>query len=66
MRLSLNSNERKAVFQPELIEDLRYRVETDRTLAQRMFNLIDVILQDSFDGTGKPELLEYLTHKYSG
>lgn len=52
---------RTAVFQPEFIEDLRYRVETDRKLAIRAFELIEAILRDPFDGIGKPEPLKYLT-----
>ena len=52
---------RTAVFQPEFIEDLRYWVETDRKLAIRVFDLIETILRDPFEGTGKPEPLKYLT-----
>ncbi len=51
---------REAVFQPEVIEDLRYWVETDRKLALRVFKLIEAILRDPFDGIGKPEPLKYL------
>lgn len=53
--------ERVAVFQPEFIEDLRFWVETDRKLALRAFDLIEVILRDPFEGIGKPEPLKYLT-----
>ena len=53
--------ERAAVFQPEFIEDLRFWVETDRKLALRAFDLIEAILQDPFEGIGKPEPLKYLT-----
>nr|WP_236709910.1 type II toxin-antitoxin system YoeB family toxin [Longilinea arvoryzae] len=38
-----------AVFQPELIEDLRCRVETDRKLAMRAFDLIEAILREPFE-----------------
>lgn len=51
----------EAVFQPEFIEDVRYWVETDRKLALRVFDLIDAILRDPFDGIGKPEPLKYLS-----
>ena len=51
---------REAVFQPEFIEDLRYWVETDRKFALRVFELIDAILRDPFNGVGKPEPLKYL------
>lgn len=49
-----------AVFHPEFIEDLRYWVETDRKLALRAFDMIEAILRDPFQGTGKPEPLKYL------
>lgn len=57
----MSKKERTAVFQPEFIEDLRFWVETDRKLAIRAFNLIEVILRGSFEGIGKPEPLKYLT-----
>jgi toxin YoeB len=57
----ISNKERKAVFQPEFIEDLRYWVETDRKLAIRSFDLIEAILRDPFKGIGKPEPLKYLT-----
>jgi toxin YoeB len=60
MRLGLSKKTRLAVFQPEFIEDLRYWVETDRKLALRVFDLIEAILRDPFDGIGKPEPLKYL------
>jgi toxin YoeB len=60
MRLGLSNKTRLAVFQPEFIEDLRYWVETDRRLALRVFDLIEAILRDPFDGIGKPEPLKYL------
>ncbi len=49
-----------SVFQPEFIEDLRYWVHTDRKLALRVFDLIEAILRDPYDGIGKPETLKYL------
>ena len=51
---------REAVFQPEFIEDLRYWVATDRKTALRLFDLIEAVLRDPFDGLGKPEPLKYL------
>ncbi|MCX6053326.1 MAG: Txe/YoeB family addiction module toxin [Chloroflexi bacterium] len=56
----MSKKTRHAVFQPEFIEDLRYWVETDRKLALRVFDLIEAILRDPFDGIGKPEPLKYL------
>lgn len=57
----MSKKERAAVFHPEFIEDLRFWVETDRKLALRAFDLIEAILQDPFEGIGKPEPLKYLT-----
>jgi toxin YoeB len=51
---------RDAVFHPEFREDLKYWVETDRKTALRIFNLVEAILRDPFQGIGKPEPLKYL------
>ena len=59
-RSVLDSKERYAVFQPELIEDLKYWVQTDRKTALRVISLIESILRDPFNGIGKPEPLKYL------
>lgn len=56
----MSPKERLAVFQPEFIEDLRYRVETDRKLTLRTLELIEAILRDPFAGIGKPEPLKYM------
>lgn len=52
--------QRDAVFQPELREDLRHWVATERRTALRIFSLIEAIMRDPFDGIGKPEPLKYL------
>jgi toxin YoeB len=57
----LTRETREAVFQPKFIEDLRYRVETDRRLALRAFEIIEAILRDPFQGIGKPEPLKHLS-----
>ncbi|MBW3671535.1 MAG: Txe/YoeB family addiction module toxin [Acidobacteria bacterium] len=54
------SKKRDAVFQPELREDLKYWIETDRKIALRVLALAEAILRDSFTGIGKPEPLEHL------
>jgi toxin YoeB len=59
-RWGLKQKKREAVFQPEFIEDLRYWVENDRKLALRVFELIEAIMREPFDGIGKPEPLKYL------
>jgi toxin YoeB len=42
------------------MEDLRYWVETDRKVALRLFDMVEAILRDPFQGVGKPEPLRYL------
>ena len=50
---------REAVFHPEVIEDLRYFVKTDRRIALRALDLVEAILRDPFRGIGKPEPLRH-------
>ncbi len=57
----MSPKKRFAVFQFEIIEDLRFWVETNRKLALRAFDMIEVILREPFDGIGKPEPLKYIT-----
>jgi len=52
--------DREAIFHPELRQDLRYWVETDRKIALRAFELIEGILRDPLTGIGKPEPLKYM------
>lgn len=52
--------ERDAVFQREFLDDLRYWVKTDRSVALRILDLVDATLRDPFAGVGKPEPLRYL------
>ncbi|MBZ5605910.1 MAG: Txe/YoeB family addiction module toxin [Acidobacteriia bacterium] len=49
--------DRDAVFQPEFREDLRHWVETDRTTALKVLQLIELVMGDPFAGIGKPEPL---------
>ncbi|HEX9982301.1 MAG TPA: Txe/YoeB family addiction module toxin [Thermoanaerobaculia bacterium] len=56
----MKKSSREAIFHPELREDLRHWVETDRRVALRALELIEAILRDPFDGIGKPEPLKYL------
>lgn len=51
---------RQAVFQPEFREDLRYWVRTHRKTALRVFDLVEAVMRDPFEGIGKPEPLKYL------
>ncbi len=51
---------RRAVFQKEFREDLRFWVETDRRVALRCLDLVEATLRDPFVGLGKPEGLRHL------
>lgn len=51
----------EAVFDFQFREDLRSWVETDRRVALKIFDLIDAILRDPFQGIGKPEPLKYIS-----
>ena len=51
---------RVSVFQSEFREDLRFWVETNRKVALKVFDLIDAVMRDPFEGIGKPEPLKYL------
>jgi len=48
---------RIAAFQPELREDLRFWVKTERSIAIRVPDLVDAVMRDPFEGLGKPEPL---------
>lgn len=61
VRSVLSKKARATIFHPQFIEDLRYWVETDRKLALRLFDLLEAIVRDPFDGIGKPEPLKFLT-----
>ena len=52
--------ERKAIFQPEFRDVLRYWIKADRKIALKAFDIIEAIMRDPFKGIGKPELLKYL------
>lgn len=54
------ADRRSSVFQPEFREDLKYWVETDRKTALRIFQLVEAIMKDPFQGIGKPEPLKFL------
>ena len=49
-----------AVFHTEFREDLWDWVKTDRRVALKIFDLIDAIVRDPFDGVGKPATLRFL------
>lgn len=51
---------RESVFQPEFLEDLRYWVKTDRKVALRVFDLVEAVMRNPFEGIGKPEPLKFM------
>ena len=55
-----SNTKRESVFQTEFREDLRYWVETDHKTALRIFQLIEAVMRDPFQGIGKPEPLKFL------
>ncbi|MBD2250161.1 Txe/YoeB family addiction module toxin [Nostoc parmelioides] len=52
--------QRKTVFQPEFLEDLKFWVETNQRVALKALDLVKEICRDPFNGKGKPEPLKYL------
>jgi toxin YoeB len=56
----LKRAEREAVFHREFLEDLRFRVKTDRSAALRTLEIVEATLRDPFQGIGKPEALKYV------
>jgi toxin YoeB len=51
---------RVALFQPEFIQDLRFRIKNERGVAIRVLDLVDAVMRDPFEGMGKPEPLKYV------
>jgi len=50
---------RRAVIQPECLEDLRYWVDTNRKTALRVLDLMEATLREPTTGIGKPEHLKH-------
>ena len=48
------------MFAPEVREDLRWWVKTDRKVGLRVLDLVEAVLRDPTRGIGKPEPLRYL------
>src|SRR5262245_28273014 len=51
---------RIAIFSPEFRGDLRHWVQVDRRTALRLLDIVDAVMRDPFDGSGKPEPLRHL------
>jgi toxin YoeB len=52
--------EPNAVFYREFLDDLRFWVKTDRSVALRLLDLVEATLRDPFQGIGKAEPLKYV------
>lgn len=50
---------RVATFQLEFLQDLRYWVKTERSVAVRVLDLVEGVMRDPFEGLGKPEPLKF-------
>ena len=51
---------RVAIFQTEFLQDLRFWVKSERSVALRVLDLVDAVMRDPFKGPGKPEPLKYV------
>jgi toxin YoeB len=51
---------RVAVFQPEFLQDLRFWVKSERSVAVRVLDLVEAVMRNPFEGPGKPEPLKYV------
>ncbi len=54
---------RESVFEPEFRNDLQHWAKNDRKILLKVFDLIEAIMRDPFQGIGKPEPLR---HRSSG
>ena len=54
------ATDRLSVFQPECREDLQFWVKTNPRVALKIFELIEAIMRDPFQGIGKPEPLKHI------
>ena len=57
---SKSMKNRLTIFHDEFREDLNYWVKTDRKVALKIFEFVEAIVRDPFEGIGKPEPLRYL------
>ena len=51
---------RCSVFQPECREDLQFWIKTSPRVALKIFDVIEAVMRDPFQGIGKPEPLKHL------
>ena len=50
---------RVSVFEPEFRADLSYWAKNDRRVLLKVFDLIEAVMRDPYNGIGKPEPLKY-------
>ena len=55
----MNVRARQMVFDRDFLDDLAYWVSTNRKVALKIFELVEAIRRDPFDGLGKPEPLRH-------
>jgi toxin YoeB len=48
------------VFSPQFREDLRWWGKTDRSLWEKVWDLVEAVMLDPFSGLGKPEPLKHM------
>jgi toxin YoeB len=53
------------VFDPNFLKDLAFWIENDRRIALRIMDLVEAVLQNLFEGIGKPEKLRWLKDTWS-
>lgn len=53
------TSQRECVFEPEFRDDLQYWAKNDRKILLKIFELIEAIVREPFDGIGKPEPLRH-------
>jgi toxin YoeB len=51
---------RTAVFQPKFLQDLRFWVKNQRSVAVRVLELVEAVVPDPSEGPGKLEPLNYV------
>jgi toxin YoeB len=56
---------RQLVFTDRFLQDLRFWVQTDPRLAERLLKLVEQVVRDPFHGLGKPEPLKRLANTWS-
>ncbi len=59
----MKERQRESVFEPEFRSDLQYWAKNDRKILIKVFELIEAVMRDPFNGIGKPEPLR---HESSG